>query len=68
MTIGIPKPSSLPDMPQEQDVQQEQMDMEQSDAYAVPEEKLITQDDLNLNHEQRIQALEAAFMRVRGAI
>ena len=57
MSIAIPKPSSLPDMPQESDVPQEQ-----------PDFKLPSQDDLNLNHEQRIQALEAALMRIRGAI
>lgn len=61
MTIAIPKPSSLPDMPQD-------LDMEQSDTHAVPEEKIPTQEEIILNHEQRIQALEAAFMRVRGAI
>ena len=53
MTIAIPKPSSLPDMPQEQDIQ---------------EEKLPSSEEIILNHEQRIQALEAAFMRIRGAI
>lgn len=57
MSIGIPKPSSLPDMPEESDVPQEQPDL-----------KLPSTEEVILNHEQRIQALEAALMRIRGAI
>lgn len=60
MQIGIPKPSSLPEMPQEQNAPQESP--EQTDL------KLPSAEEVILNYEQRIQALEAAFMRIRGAI
>ena len=60
MTIAIPKPSSLPDMPQESNTQ-EQLDLPQ-------DLKLPSAEEVILNHEQRIQALEAALMRIRGAI
>lgn len=58
MSIAIPKPSSLPDMPNEQDVAEESME----------QPTLPSQEEVILNHEQRIQALEAALMRIRGAI
>ena len=57
MTIAIPKPSSLPDMPQESNNPNEPSDL-----------KLPSAEEVILNHEQRIQALEAALMRIRGAI
>jgi hypothetical protein len=57
MSIILPKPSSLPEMPQYSDVPQEQQ-----------EEKLPSTEEIILNHEHRIQLLEAALMRIRGAI
>lgn len=57
MTVAIPKPSSLPELPTDESIPVDQ-----------PEEKLPTAEEVILNHEQRIQALEAALMRIRGAI
>ena len=57
MSIILPKPSSLPEMPQDSDVPQEQQ-----------EEKLPSTEEIILNHEHRIQLLESALMRIRGAI
>lgn len=59
MTIAIPKPSSLPEMSQESDIPQEDQPQDL---------KLPSVEEVILNHEQRIQALEAALMRIRGAI
>ncbi len=56
-TIPLPAPSSLPDMNDKQDIKQEEQE--------IP---TISQDDINANHEGRIQELEAALMRIRGAI
>ena len=61
MTIAIPKQSSLPEMPQES-TEQESVEAQSSNL------KLPNIEEIIINHEHRIQSLEAALMRIRGAI
>ncbi len=57
MSIAIQKQSSLPEMPQESEIDKEQL-----------EKNIPNTEDVLLNHEHRIQMIEAALMRIRGAI
>jgi hypothetical protein len=57
MTIGLQKPTSLPQIPQDVQIEEPQ---EQND-YPTVDEALE-------NHENRIRDIEAALLRIRGAI
>lgn len=60
MTIAIPKVSSLPELPSQETISQEEQPVE--------DVKTPSFEEIIFNHEQRILSLEAAFTRVRGAI
>ena len=61
--IVLPKPSSLPEMPTIS--KEEPTEKIESNESA---ELTVNQDDINMNHELRIQQIEAALLRIRGAI
>lgn len=61
--IALPKPSSLPEMPTIS--KEDPTEKTESNESA---ELTVNQDDINMNHELRLQQLEAAFHRIRGAI
>ena len=61
--IALPKPSSLPEMPTISS--EETKEKTESNVSA---ELTVNQDDINMNHELRIQQIEAALLRIRGAI
>jgi hypothetical protein len=61
MSIGIPKSSSLPEF-SEQPSEVEPKKEEEI------EQKLPSIDDIIVNHEQRLQSIESALLRIRGAI
>jgi len=58
-TIPLPKDSVLPKLNEPEQVIEEQI---------AKEINLPSQDEINLNHEQRIQMLEAALWRIKGSI
>lgn len=61
--IVLPKPSSLPEIPTISP--EETKEKTESNESA---ELTVNQDDINMNHELRIQQIEAALLRIRGAI
>ena len=55
-TIPLPAPNSLPE------INEEVNEIKENNI------RYPTQEEINLNHEQRIQSIEAALLRIRGAI
>ena len=58
--IVLPKPSSLPEIPSVDSIEKKDPN--------EPTELTVNQDNINMNHKLRIKQIEAALLRIRGAI
>ena len=67
-TIPFPKPTSLPELPQQDTIETVTQEIaEEINKDPLPQET-ITQDMINMNHEQRLQQIESILLRIRGSI
>lgn len=64
-TIPLPKSNSLPELPA---IRNEEVIAPVEESSNEETEQIITQEMININHESRLQQIEACLHRIRGAI